>query len=139
MATRSRPFVSELRVRYAETDQMGVVHHANYLLYCEVGRTDFLRSLGTSYAELEKAGVRLPVAELTLRYHASARYDDHIRVETTLSDVKSRTVTFDYVITNAGSATRLVTASTTLVSLDDRGQVTALPSHLRTQLLAALS
>ena len=79
------PFVSELRVRYAETDQMGVVHHANYLLYCEVGRTDFLRSLGTSYADLEKEGVRLPVAEVTIRYHASARYDDHIRVETTLS------------------------------------------------------
>jgi acyl-CoA thioester hydrolase len=125
-------------VRYAETDQMGVVHHANYLLYCEVGRTDFLRSLGTSYAELEKEGVRLPVAEITLRYHASAKYDDRIRVETSLSEVKSRTVTFDYLIINASSETRLVTASTTLVSLDDRGQVTALPSQLRTQLLAAL-
>ena len=135
---RPRPHVSELRVRYAETDQMGVVHHANYLLYCEVGRTDFLRSLGTSYAELERAGVRLPVAEISLRYHASARYDDHLRVETTLSDVKSRTVTFDYLITEAKSATRLVTARTILVSLDDRGQVTALPSQLRTQLLAAL-
>ncbi len=132
-------FVSELRVRYAETDQMGVVHHANYLLYCEVGRTDFLRSLGTSYADLEKEGVRLPVAEVTIRYHAPARYDDHIRVETTLSDVKSRTVTFDYLITDAVSSTRLVTARTTLVSLDDRGQVTALPVRLRTQLLAALS
>ena len=137
MATR--PFVSELRVRYAETDQMGVVHHANYLLYCEVGRTDFLRSLGTSYAELEREGVRLPVAEMTVRYHASARYDDRIRVETTLSDVKSRTVTFDYLITNATSAARLVSARSTLVSLDDRGQVTALPSHLRARLLAALS
>src|SRR5215469_8947715 len=135
----TRPFVSELRVRYAETDQMGVVHHANYLLYCEVGRTDFLRSLGTSYAELEKEGVRLPVAEMTVRYHASARYDDRIRVETTLSEVKSRTVTFDYLITNATSAARLVTASSTLVSLDDRGQVTALPSQLRARLLAALS
>jgi acyl-CoA thioester hydrolase len=92
---------------------------------------------GTSYAELEKAGIQLPVADLALRYHASARYDDQIRVETTLSQVKSRTLTFDYVITDVTTGTRLVTAQSTLVSLDEHGQVTALPVELRTQLLAA--
>ena len=91
---------------------------------------------GTSYAELEKAGIQLPVAELALRYHASARYDDQIRVETSLSHVKSRSLTFDYVITNVTTGTRLVTAQSTLVSLDERGQVTVLPAELRAQLLA---
>jgi acyl-CoA thioester hydrolase len=134
----ARTCVSDLRVRYAETDQMGVAHHGSYVVWCEVGRTDFLRMFGTSYAELEKAGVRLPVAELSLRYHASARYDDQIRVETTLSEVKSRTITFDYVITDVTTGARLVTAQTTLVSLDERGQVTALPAQLRAELLEAV-
>jgi acyl-CoA thioester hydrolase len=134
----TRTCVSELRVRYAETDQMGVAHHGSYVIWCEVGRTDYLRMFGTSYAALEKAGIRLPVSELTLRYHASARYDDQIRVETTLSEVKSRTLTFDYVIADVTTGTRLVTARTTLVSLDERGQVTALPARLRTQLLEAV-
>lgn len=133
-----RTCVSELRVRYAETDQMGVAHHASYLVWCEVGRTDYLRLFGTSYAELEKSGVRLPVAELSLRYHGSARYDDRIRVETSLSDVKSRALTFNYLITDATSGARLVTGHTTLVSLDAQGQVTALPAALRTQLLGSL-
>jgi acyl-CoA thioester hydrolase len=116
---------------------MGVAHHGSYVVWCEVGRTDYLRMFGTSYAELEKTGIQLPVAELTLRYHASARYDDQIRVETTLSQVKSRTLTFDYVITDVTTGSRLVTAQTTLVSLDDRGQVAALPAALRAQLLEA--
>jgi acyl-CoA thioester hydrolase len=134
----ARTCVSDLRVRYAETDQMGVAHHGSYVVWCEVGRTDFLRMFGTSYAELEKTGIRLPVAELSIRYHASARYDDQIRVETMLSEVKSRTLTFDYVITDVTAGIRLVTAQTTLVSLDERGQVTALPAELRAQLLEAV-
>ena len=63
---------SEVRVRYAETDQMGVAYHANYLVWCEVGRTDFIRHLGVTYAEMERRGVRLAVADAHLRYHASA-------------------------------------------------------------------
>jgi acyl-CoA thioester hydrolase len=117
---------------------MGIVHHSNYLIWCEVGRTDYLRSIGTSYAELEKAGVVLAVAEVELRYHASARYDDRIVVTTTLCEVRSRTVTFDYLITLAASAVRLATARTVLVSLDGAGQVTALPSLLRRQLVEAM-
>lgn len=87
---------TELRVRYAETDQMGVVYHAHYLVWCEVGRTDFIRALGVPYAEMERQGVRLAVAEATVRYHAGARYDDRIRVETRLTEVRSRMVTFAY-------------------------------------------
>src|SRR6185295_19104794 len=80
----------EFRVRYAETDQMGVVYHANYLIWCEVGRTDFIRARGMSYPDMERAGIGLAVSELTARFHSAARYDDMIRVRTTLAEVRSR-------------------------------------------------
>ena len=123
--------VSELRVRYAETDQMGVVYHSNYLIWCEIGRTDYIRALGRPYTELERDGVALAVAEATMRCHAPARYDDVIRIETALTEIKSRTLTFDYVITNAATDARLVTARTILVSLDPNGRVVALPAAVR--------
>jgi acyl-CoA thioester hydrolase len=125
----------ELRVRYAESDQMGVVYHANYLVWCEMGRTELIRQLtGTSYAELERQGVVLAVSEATLRYHGSARYDDLVRVSTTLADARSRSVTFDYVVTNAATGARLVTARTVLVSLDASGRPAAMPAALRGKL-----
>jgi acyl-CoA thioester hydrolase len=122
---------SEFRVRYSETDQMGVVYHTNYLVWCEIGRTDFIRTCGLTYAELERRGVLLAVAEATVRYHAGARYDDVIRVETTLAAVRSRAVTFDYLITNADTGDRLASARTMLVSLDRRGRPTTLPDDFR--------
>jgi acyl-CoA thioester hydrolase len=121
----------EFRVRYAETDQMGVVYHTNYLVWCEMGRTDFIRARGMSYAEMERAGVGLAVSELSARFHAAARYDDMIRVRTTLVDLKSRSITFDYLITRAETGTRLVSARTALVSLDSSGRSIALPSSVR--------
>ena len=121
----------EFRVRYAETDQMGVVYHANYLVWCEMGRTEFIRTRGMSYAALERAGVGLAVSELTARYHAAAHYDDLIRVKTTLVDLKSRAITFDYVITNGDTGARLVTARTTLVSIDRSGRLISMPGEVR--------
>jgi acyl-CoA thioester hydrolase len=121
----------QFRVRYAETDQMGVVYHTNYLIWCEMGRTDFIRTLGMSYADMERAGVSLAVSELSARFHAAARYDDMIRVKTTLADVRSRMITFDYLVSNAETDQRLVTARTTLVSLDRAGRPVALPDELR--------
>jgi acyl-CoA thioester hydrolase len=121
----------EFRVRYAETDQMGVVYHTNYLVWCEMGRTDFIRARGMSYAEVERRGVGLAVSELTARFHAAARYDDLIRVRTTLADVRSRAITFDYVVTNAESGARLVTARTVLVSIDRSGRMVSLPAEIR--------
>ena len=119
----TRPHASiEIRARYAETDQMGIVYHSHYLVWCEVGRTDYIRRLGMPYAELEKRGMRLAVSEAALRFHAPARYDDRVRVETSVKDVRSRSVTFDYRIVNADTGTKLVTASTTLVSLDTTGK-----------------
>jgi acyl-CoA thioester hydrolase len=129
----------EFRVRYAETDQMGVVYHSHYLVWCEIGRTDFIRSLGTSYADMERAGIRLAVADASLRYHAPARYDDVIRVETALTDVRSRAITFDYLIRNAETGERLVTARTTLVCIDRDGRPVALSPLVRETLQRAVS
>jgi acyl-CoA thioester hydrolase len=114
---------------------MGVVYHTNYLVWCEIGRTELIRALtGVSYAKLEEEGVLLAVAELSIRYHGAARYDNLIRVRTTLSDARSRSVSFDYLITNAESGEKLASARTVLVSLDDAGRPVTMPSHLRGRL-----
>jgi acyl-CoA thioester hydrolase len=127
----SRRTTSTFRVRYGETDQMGVAYHANYLVWCEVGRTDFIRRLGVTYADLERQGHFLAVAEATVRYGAAARYDDEIRVETWLEEVRSRTVTFGYeILREAPEPGRLARATTRLVSIDHDGRPRALPSHL---------
>jgi len=125
----------ELRVRYAETDQMGVVYHTNYLVWCEIGRTELIRNLtGMSYATLEEEGVALAVSELSIRYHGAAKYDNLISVRTSLADARSRSVTFDYVISNTESGERLATARTVLVSLDPRGRPVVMPEHMRRRL-----
>ena len=126
----------ELRVRYAETDQMGVVYHTNYLVWCEIGRTELIRSLtGASYAELEARGFFLAVSELSIRYHGAARYDNLIRVKTTLVEARSRSVSFEYLITNAESGERLASARTGLISLDRNGKPVAMPPDLRARLV----
>jgi acyl-CoA thioester hydrolase len=134
--------VSEVRVRYAETDQMGVAYHANYLVWCEVGRTDFIRALGVSYAGLEEQGVMLAVADAKVRFHASAKYDDVVRIETTLVAVRSRLVEFHYELfrvaaPGATGGERLATASTALVSLSREGRPLSLPTPFRDLLAAA--
>lgn len=123
--------VSDIRVRYAETDQMGVVYHANYLVWCEIGRTDFIRQCGMSYADMERGGIKLAVTEATLRMHASARYDDVIRVSTRLAAVRSRAVAFDYDITSAATGDRIASATTTLVSVSAEGRTVSLTPEIR--------
>jgi acyl-CoA thioester hydrolase len=110
---------------------MGVVYHTNYLIWCEVGRTDFIRARGMSYADMERAGVGLAVSELNCRFHSAARYDDLIRVRTTLAEVRSRGIKFDYLITRVADNHRLVTARTALVSIDSTGRPIALPADVR--------
>ena len=124
-------YTIEFRVRYGETDRMGVVYHAEYLAWCEMGRTEYIRSLGMSYAEMERRGVPLVVAEANIRYLAPAKYDDTVRVATVLAQLGSRGLTFDYVITNADSGQRLATASTKLVALDASGRATTIPADIR--------
>ncbi len=124
----------ELRVRYSETDQMRVVYHANYLVWCEIGRTEYLRALGKRYRDLESDGSTLAVAEASVRYHAAARYDDLIRVVTTLESVGSRTITFAYAISNAETGGRLASARTKLISIDATGSVVTIPRDVRESL-----
>jgi len=117
---------------------MGVVYHANYLVWCEVGRVEFMRSLGRDYASLEEEGTGLAVTDARVRYLAPARFDDLIRVVTTLAGVRSRAVAFDYEITNAETGVRLATAHTDLVSIDRDGRLMAIPPAFRATLEAAL-
>ncbi|HEY6218832.1 MAG TPA: thioesterase family protein [Gemmatimonadaceae bacterium] len=125
------PTEIEFRVRYAETDQMGVVYHANYLIWCEIGRTDFIRRCGMSYADIERSGTLLAVSELSARFLGAARYEELIKVQTTLAGVQSRAIVFDYLITNAETGVRLVTASTTLIAIGRDGRPKSMPQEIR--------
>lgn len=123
---------TSFRVRYAETDQMGVAYHAHYLVWCEMARTELIRQLGTPYAELERAGVFLVVADAHVRYIAAARYDDWIRVDARLERVQSRAVTFGYDVAREvdGRCERVATATTKLIALDEHGSPRTLPTSL---------
>ena len=104
-------------------------------MWCEIGRTELIRELaGVSYATLEADGVALAVSELSIRYHGAAKYDNRIRVRTTLTEARSRSVTFEYLITNAETNERLASARTVLISLDPRGRPTVMPESLRVRL-----
>jgi acyl-CoA thioester hydrolase len=105
-----------LRVRYAETDQMGVVYHANYLVWMEMGRVELCRELGVRYRDMEEQdGVLLTVAEASCRYLSPARYDDEILVRTSVARVSTRLLGFAYEIRERSSERLLVTGSTTHV------------------------
>lgn len=130
-AARQGETVSEVRVRYAETDQMGVVYHANYIVWCEVGRTDFIRRCGMSYADMERRGIRLAVTDIHVRLHASARYDDVVLVTTRLESLRSRAVSFAYEITRAADGARIASATTTLVSITAEGRTVSLGPDIR--------
>ena len=118
---------------------MGIVYHANYLVWCEVGRTDFMRQLGARYADMEARGVLLAVSQVNLRLLTSARYDDVVTVETSLAELRSRLLAFEYVITRASDGTRLATARTSLISLSRDRRPTSLPTDLRKLLGGALT
>jgi acyl-CoA thioester hydrolase len=107
----------QIRVRYGETDQMGVVYHGNYPLYLEMGRIELLRKMGVSYKKMEENGIMLPVVSLSLNYKKSAGYDDVINVKTQLKKRPTVRIEFDYEITNEAGEI-LTTASTTLVFID---------------------
>jgi acyl-CoA thioester hydrolase len=83
----SMPFETTTRVRYAETDQMGVVYHSNYIIYFEIGRTEAMRSLGSAYVELERRGLVLAITEVGAKYHSPARYDDVLTIRTWLREL----------------------------------------------------
>lgn len=120
-----------VRVRYQETDQMGVVYHANYLTYFELGRVEWLRSKGLDYAALEKSGVLLPVVNVTVNYQSPARYDQLIKVVTTLEKIGGASVVF-YTQIIAENETVLVDGRVTLVATDAKNfKPVKLPDQLR--------
>ena len=95
--------LTELRVRYAETDAMGIVHHATYPVWMELGRSDYLRALGQSYAEWEARGIRLVVNEIRVRFRVPARYDELVQVRTFLQESGRRRIVFGYRIERDGA------------------------------------
>ncbi|WP_054957052.1 acyl-CoA thioesterase [Paenibacillus dakarensis] len=89
-------YTTSFRVRYQETDQMGVVYHANYLNWFEIGRTEMIRELGFTYREMEEEGVLLPVIDLNIQYGAPAHYDDHVTVYTRMIDFSPLRIYYEY-------------------------------------------
>ena len=125
---------SRIRVRYAETDQMGIAWHGNYLAWFEVARTDLLRGLGLSYRELEAQGLRLPVVEVSLRFTRPARYDDVLEIRTKLASMGGARLSFDYEVVRDGTQETLAIGSTAHASVDPEGRPRRLPAELRSRL-----
>jgi acyl-CoA thioester hydrolase len=126
-----------IRVRYAETDQMGVVYYANYLVWFEIGRTDFCRSRGFAYREMESEdGLFIMVAEARCRYKAPARYDDDIEVRTSLREVRKRVLTFAYEVYRQPGEELLAEGDTVHVVTDRDGHPRVLPDKYRELFLA---
>jgi acyl-CoA thioester hydrolase len=120
-----------VRVRYAETDKMGVVYYANYLVWFEVGRTDLLRLSGWTYRDMETDGFALPVVEAHCEYRQPAKYDDELEIQTTGTWLSPVRVRFDYEVIRTADALRLAGGYTVHASLDAGGKPRRLPDHVR--------
>lgn len=122
--------VSKVKVRYAETDQMGVVHHSNYPIYCELARTEWLESFGVSYNEMEKNGTMLPLSNLQVEYKKPATYNEELTIETSLKFLKGARIEFVYKIENSNRELVAV-VNTTLVFVNMKtGRPTRCPEDL---------
>ena len=117
----------DIRVRYAETDQMGAVYYANYLLYFETGRTEYLRGLGTSYRSLEEGGVYFPVVEVNCRYLGGAHYDDELQIITWVDRLRPTRIDFRHLVVRKGDGARLASGHVVLACLDSGGRPIRIP------------
>lgn len=133
--TQPKTFSITQRVRYAETDAMGIVWHGNYLLWFEVGRVEVLRAIGYPYARLESEGYGLPVTEVGLRYARAAKFDDPITIEVRIEELKSRKLRIGYRVTHAETGEEFVTGFTAHICWKN-GVVATMPSELREKLSA---
>ena len=124
------PVISRVRVRYADTDQMGVAYYANYFIWFEVGRTDLLRSTGWSYQAMERDGWSLPVIEARCEYRRPARYDDELEVRTRGLAVTPVRIRFDYQIVRAGESDVLASGHTVHAALATGGRPRRLPRRV---------
>lgn len=118
---------TRLRVRYAETDQMGVVYHSNFVIWMEVGRVELLRSLGFTYREMEQDGYHLPVAEVKCRYKAPAKYDDVIRIRTKIVNLRGYLIHFFYEILRDEDGTLLAEGESVHIVVGPDMQKSPLP------------
>ncbi|MDR0227978.1 MAG: acyl-CoA thioesterase [Flavobacteriaceae bacterium] len=127
-------FDTKVRVRYGETDQMGVVYHGNYAQFFEIGRVEWLRNLGVSYKKMEELGVMLPVVSLTMNYKRSARYDDELTICTIFKKQTGVKIEFEYEIYNQNDEL-LTTGYSLLVFVDMKsGRPTAPPDYVKVKL-----
>ena len=117
----------DIRVRYAETDQMGVAYYANYLVWFEVGRSEFCRKRGFRYADLEALGFKLVVSDVHCRYRSSSRYDETVIVRTRLKGVNKRMVTFGYQILREDREEVIAEGETRHICVDPNGKTKSLP------------
>ena len=123
-----------LRVRYAETDAMGIVYHTNYIVWFEVGRGEYMHQQGHDYAQLETQGYYLPVIEVQARYVAPARYGDLVTVRTRVEEARSRQVTFAYEVVMVETGQLLATGLTKHICVDEEGAIRAIPQEVREML-----
>lgn len=124
----------QIRVRYAETDQMGIAHHSHYLVWCEEARTSFMRDSGISYRELEATGLLLAVVEASVRYRSPARYDDVLRMDCWVRESNRRRVVFGYALYRVGEPRCLATAQTSLMALDSSHGLSSVPDAVQSHL-----
>jgi acyl-CoA thioester hydrolase len=120
---------TRFRARYSETDKMGVVYYANYLVWMEMGRTDYCKSVGFDYREMELDGANMAVAEATCRYITPARYDDEILVTTHVERLNRRLITFAYVISNGQNSSVLAEGRTVHIAMDSNGKSISIPQR----------
>jgi acyl-CoA thioester hydrolase len=128
----------DLRVRYAETDSMGVVYYANYLVWFEMGRSEYCRKQGFNYRDLEASGYYIIVAEAWCRYRKPARYDEIITVRTSLHALQRRSICFRYQVSRKGSREILVEGETKHLCIDAAGRVKVIPDPYFTYLAQGL-
>ncbi len=126
-------------VRYAETDQMGIVHHASYLVWLEEGRSHWLRAHGRSYADFERQGLVLAVSELHVRYSQAARYDQRVTVRCWIAEVRSRQMQFSYEIVDPETGAIFVSGYTKHICLDWSGKVAKIPEEWQVYLRQGLA
>ncbi|HEV8352888.1 MAG TPA: thioesterase family protein [bacterium] len=136
-AEPASPFAVEtqIRVRYAETDAMGVAHHSNHLVWFEAGRTEYTRAIGMPYRAIEESGMRLVVVAASCRYYTPTRYDDVIIVRTWVREITRATLTFSYDVRHAGSGRLLAEGETSHAATDLTGRVRRIPDPVRTALV----
>ena len=118
-------------VRFAETDLMGIVHHSQYIVWMEEGRSDLMRRQGFTFDQWERVGIGFAVSELQLRYHAPARYGERVTVRTRVESLRSRQIVFGYEIVNADSGQVLVTGTVKLIAVDKHNQVRTIPAEVQ--------